>query len=89
MSLDDCLHTVRRYLCSRCWGQLVVLHDENHREYIACTDCGKDIGLLSVRSVERMEQENHALALLARKNLAGIFPEEKITANQALKELGF
>lgn len=89
MLIDDCLFIVRRYLCSRCWGQLIVLHDEDHQAYIACPDCGKDIGMITSRSVERMEQENKSLALLARKNLSSLFPQEKITANQALKELGF
>lgn len=79
--------TVKKYCCSKCWGQLIMTFDRVAKLWnVRCPQCG-DCNFVTKAYAERREVESIGEASEVRRLYPQIMP--KRSANQIVKELGF
>jgi len=83
------LHTQNHYVCSDCWGPLIVRHGLDGRLHVVCSRCVVTPGFVTKEYVERRRSESHAELAEARRNLEAVIPQKKQTNEEILQELGF
>jgi DNA-directed RNA polymerase subunit RPC12/RpoP len=88
--------TVEKYVCSLCWGQLVLYYDPQDREksIVLCGRCGEDTkGYVSKYYAEHHRQDNSLDAIMVTRMLEniGIIQRTRpvLTEQELLKSIGF
>lgn len=82
----------RDYLCSRCWGPLLMTFDRDpDQTEIKCTRDESHYGLVSKSFVERQRSTDHSNAVEAKFNLRqmGVIPKLASNEEELLSDLGF
>ena len=86
--------TIRDYVCSNCWGDLIPLFAENRMWLVVCRRCENETkGYVTKYYAEIRRSESHGEQSETRILLQGmgIIPNEHSdkSADQLLKEMGF
>ena len=85
--------TVKRYVCSKCWGHLVAYADDETRWKVECPRCGPGQGFVTKYYADQ-RRENSMGEL---RDICGLLqemgvvenPQKDKSADQLLEELGF
>lgn len=84
--------TVNRYICSKCWGNLIIKHVKEDRNLadVSCINCGNDT-FITRSSIKRMKDQSWEDLSNARWNLMGFIdnPNDNKTADEIIKTMGF
>ena len=80
------------YVCAHCWGELKITPAPDGKFYVVCRHCNDETpGYVTRYYVEKRKTESAAELADASKTLrdAGVLPKNKMTIEQAMKDLGF
>ena len=83
------LTTVRDYVCSNCWEQLIAIPAEGHNLEVVCGTKQEHHGFVRRTFIERRSNESHGELVEATMNLRKIIPMPKKSEKELLTELGF
>ena len=85
---------VRRYVCARCWGRLLLVHSD-HKDRIVCArantgECDGE-GYVTANYASRRRSESYAELLEVRENFYYLLSrgKPKLTEKEILASLGF
>jgi hypothetical protein len=81
--------TIRDYVCSECWQQLISISAEGHNLNVVCGTNPEHAGFVRRSGIERKANESHGELVEATMNLRGIIPMPKKSEKELLNELGF
>ena len=91
-SWADAQRIIKDYCCPHCDGMLSIKDGGEHNKFfVVCLDHGdvEEIGRIRASSVSIRYEQAHYETREVKKNLADLFPKEKKSEEQTLKELGF
>jgi DNA-directed RNA polymerase subunit RPC12/RpoP len=91
MSIDLAMATAKRYVCARCWHDLIVTHHDG-QDWIECSNSARcdGQGYVTRRYAEKRKEQDPADLMDARWNIGKIInPQPKKCEKQILAELGF
>jgi DNA-directed RNA polymerase subunit RPC12/RpoP len=91
MSLDLALHTAKRYVCARCWHDLIVTHHDG-QDWIECSNASRcdGQGYVTRRYAEKRLEQGYEELIDARYNVGQIInPQPKRSEEEIMKDLGF
>jgi hypothetical protein len=89
MAAELALSTVRDYVCSNCWEQLIAIPAEGHNLDVVCGTNQEHRGFVRRSGIERRINESRGELVEATMNLRGIIPMPKKSEKELLNELGF
>ena len=92
MHPDLARRTVKRYVCSRCWGDLT-MKDEQGGMVVECVNCKEETcGYVTKHWTERKRSDDHFEYKEVKRMLEriGVLPKpERLTVKENLAMLGF
>lgn len=89
MAAELALSTVRDYVCSNCWEQLIAIPAEGHNLEVVCGTNQEHHGFVRRTFVMRRSNESRGELVEATMNLRKFIPMPKKSEKELLNELGF
>jgi hypothetical protein len=91
MSIDLAMMTAKRYVCARCWHNLIVTHHDG-QDWIECSNSANcdGQGYVTRRYAEKRIEQSYFDRMDARANIGQIIDPQPIRSEkQILSDLGF